>query len=410
MGIDDLRQQPRSRPKGRRDQLATVAAELFRRHGYHRVGVNHIAEAAGITGPAVYRHFGSKQEILGHVVLTGIDQLSAAVHEVVDSADTAEATDADRLDVLLRAVARLVVERRELGALWRRERRALPAGDHAEAVRRLAVATRFGADRLRRVRPELTEADADLLCSAALSVYGSISEHHVSLPKDPFERLLHDLASAAAHCRLAPPSRQFASESHDGSDPNRQFASELPGRREQLRWLAARAFCERGYHAVTMEDIGAAAGIAGPSIYRHYESKADLLLAMCQRIGRQLRAGMELATAAESTPAAALDALTASFVRTVLANRDLVAAFLTEGHNLPPKAWAEVRRFQRDYVAAWVRIVLDAQPGRIEEKSAAVRVHASFAIVNDLARTGRFADRPGLAADLTAIATAVLRA
>jgi AcrR family transcriptional regulator len=389
----------RVRPKDRRNQLASVAADLFRRHGYHNVGVNDIAAAAGITGPAVYRHFRSKQEILGHVVLAGADQLSAAVHDALDRA-CPTASAAERLDVLLRSLARLSVERRELGALWRREGRSLPAGDRARLAARLSQATRFGAELVRGVRPELSADDAALLCSAALSVFASISDHHTSVPRARFERLLLELALAICHSDAVP------ADPVDRVDGRLVSSPLLQARREQLLAVAARMFGERGFHDVTMEDIGSAAGIAGPSIYRHYDSKADLLLAMCGRVRERLREGLARALGAGS-PAEVLHALAGSFVDAVLSHRDLVAAFLTERHNLPERDRSEARRALRGYVAEWVRVVVAAAPA-LDEKEARIRVHAAFAVVNDLARGGRFAARPALGDELTTLALAVL--
>lgn len=373
-----------------------VAADLFRRHGYHNVGVSDIAAAAGITGPAVYRHFVSKQAILGHLVLTGLDCATDAVAGALRTASS----DAERLAVLARTLAALMVERRELGALWRREGRNLPPEARAKLAARVRRATTEGSALIRRVRPELSAADAELLCWAALSVYGSVSEHHVSLPRSRFEAQLASLALAAVHSALPPvdgPKAGIGMPSRTTTVRSRPPQT----RREQLLVLAARMFCERGFHGVTMEEIGAAAGITGPSIYRHYASKADLLLAMCARVGERLRLGVDAATG--------LRALAESFVDTVLQCRDLVAAYLMERDNLPERDRAEVRRLQRAYVAEWVALLLAQQPA-LDEKTARIRVHAAFAVVNDLARTPRFASRPDLGPQLVALALAVLTA
>jgi len=65
-----------SRVANRKAQLTDLAAELFRRHGYHQVGVQEIAAAAGLTGPAVYRHFRSKQEILAACIAERANRLA----------------------------------------------------------------------------------------------------------------------------------------------------------------------------------------------------------------------------------------------------------------------------------------------------------------------------------------------
>jgi AcrR family transcriptional regulator len=400
-----LRSTPR--PRDRREQLAAIAADLFRRHGYHNVGVGDIAAAAGITGPAVYRHFPSKQAILGHVVLSGLDNAAAVVTSAMVESDGS--ADARRLAVLAAALSSLVVERRELGALWRREGRNLPAGDRAELGVRARQAVRFGVDLVQRVRPALGVEDAELLCWAALSVYGSVSDHHVTLPKARFEGLLTSMALAVVHDQGVPARDGVPPSTTMGGAGGTWSATIAPrarlSRREQLLTLAARMFREHGFHAVTMEDIGAAAGITGPSIYRHYASKADLLVAMCNRIGDRLRIGVEAALA--HPPRRALEELTASFVHTVLEYRDLVAAYLVEGGNLPDRDRAEVRRLQRNYVLEWATLLLALDPS-LDDKSARVRVHAAFAVVNDIARTARFAARPQLPAELAALALAVL--
>jgi AcrR family transcriptional regulator len=393
------------RLRDRRAQLAGIAADLFHRHGYHNVGVGDIAAAAGITGPAVYRHFPSKQAILGHVVLSGLDTFAAAIAETVDGRrpDGPDGA-AEQLRAVAASASRLAVERRELGALWRREGRNLPAADRAALAARARHATRFGVHLVHGVRPALSDDDADLLCWAALSVWGSLSDHHVTLPRTRFEALLTELALAVVYSDAVPrPPWPGPSVPAPPAQPS------LPGRprREQILTVAARMFREHGYHGVTMEEIGAAAGITGPSIYRHFAGKADLLLAMCGRVGERLRAGVESALDHGHDPELALRELTASFVHTVLQHRDLVAAYLMEGHNLPDRERSDVRRRQRHYLSQWVTL-LQAMDPALDDKRARIRVHAAFTVVNDLARTGRFAARRHLPDELVALALAVL--
>src|SRR5690349_24112827 len=105
---------PARRPRNRKAQLADAAAELFRKHGYYQVSVNDIAQAAGVTGPAVYRHFRGKKDILAHVLLSGMDTFGLVTERALATPGTA----AEQLDALLRGVANLAVDRREITALW----------------------------------------------------------------------------------------------------------------------------------------------------------------------------------------------------------------------------------------------------------------------------------------------------
>jgi AcrR family transcriptional regulator len=388
--------QTRPRPPDRRAQLELIAADLFARHGYHNVAINDIAATAGISGPAIYRHFPSKQAILGHLVRSRLEQCAQVVESHLDGAEAGDPFA--RLRSTIEASARLVVERPELGALWRRERRHLTATDLAVMAERAERPARLLHREISRARPELSSVDAQLLGWAALSVLGSVSEHHVRLPKARFEQLLADLACAVlADGRPVPQS----------SRPVDNAVPVLDTRREQLLAVAARLFCERGYHAVTMEEIGAAAGIAGPSVYNHFASKSDLLLAACNRIGDRLRQGAAQAVGSGQPPARTLELMVDSFVSTVLECCDLVAAYLSEGDNLPDRERAEARRMQRAYAQQWARLVIAVRP-ELSEPEARVRVHAAYAVVNDIARMGRFAARPGLGAELRGLALALL--
>src|SRR5580692_1695924 len=90
--------------------------------------------------------------------------------------------------------------------------------------------------------------------------------------------------------------------------PNRR--SQLKSdRRLQLLSAAERLFAERGFLAVRLEDIGAAAGVSGPAIYRHFPNKESLLVELLVGISARLLAGARDVTARNSDPAAALDGL-----------------------------------------------------------------------------------------------------
>src|SRR5260370_25432994 len=60
-------------------------------------------------------------------------------------------------------------------------------------------------------------------------------------------------------------------------------------RRDEILDAAAWLFAERGYHGVTIDDIGAAVGMSGPGIYRHFAGKEDVLAQMLLRISARLR-------------------------------------------------------------------------------------------------------------------------
>ena len=65
--LASLRQNRRS--PSRRAQLIEVATKLFLEKGFKETGIETILSQAGLTGPALYRHFSSKQEILDTICI-----------------------------------------------------------------------------------------------------------------------------------------------------------------------------------------------------------------------------------------------------------------------------------------------------------------------------------------------------
>src|SRR5438128_9902307 len=71
----------------RREQILAAAAELFARHGFHGVGIDDIGAAVGISGPALYRHFRSKDAMLGEMLGSVSEHLLAEGQATVEAAD-----------------------------------------------------------------------------------------------------------------------------------------------------------------------------------------------------------------------------------------------------------------------------------------------------------------------------------
>jgi AcrR family transcriptional regulator len=387
------------RPRDRKAQLAAVAAELFRARGYHGVGINDLAAAAGITGPALYRHFADKQAILAYVVLAGIDDMEAATAEALAGSDVPVP---QQISALLSGLATEAVERREIAALWRWEGKHLPKEDQREIRRRSSAVLAAWTKALLAHRPELEPEAAELLCWAGLSVFGSVSVHHTTVAKRRFIELLVQLAQAVLHATL-PESAEVAPVTAP------TFGLGAPSRREQLLAAATELFGKRGFHAVSMEDIGAAAGISGPSVYRHFPSKAALMVAIGHRAADRLALGTEdaLRTAAPADEREALRALAKSYVQTLLHTPELSVSFSGDPVTIPERDKADLLRIQRDYVGRWVQLLAATRPD-LNAREAKITVHAALTIANDLTRTGRVSSRPHLETELGALMTTVL--
>jgi AcrR family transcriptional regulator len=251
-------------------------------------------------------------------------------------------------------------------------------------------------------RPELPPEDAELLCWAGLSVFGSVAVHHTTIAKRGFSQLLVRLALRVVHATLP----AVAAAPVPVPPP---IGIGTPSRREQLLAAATELFGRSGFHAVSMEEIGAAAGISGPSVYRHFPSKAALMAAIGHRAADRLAIGAEYAlrTSAPADEREALRRLAESYVHTLVHTPELAVSFSGDPMTLPERDKAELLRIQRDYVAQWVRLLSAAHAG-LTAREAKITVHAALTIANDLTRTRPVSTRPHLEAELGTLMAAVL--
>ncbi|GAA2365822.1 TetR/AcrR family transcriptional regulator [Dactylosporangium salmoneum] len=382
------------RPKDRKDRIALVGAELFCERGYHRVSVDEIAAVVGISGPAVYRHFPNKYAILVHATRDVVGALLTA------TADPDATTDEGVLDELLTALARVAVSKRRVAGLYQWEGRYLTPEHRREFGKTLAALVGRLAAPLRRLRPQLTAGQAELLVNAALSAFGSVTTHRAAATGTDTEQLLTRVAWTLlrADAPQVPP-RQRATP---GTAPVRPAS-----RRELLLIEAIRLFHRHGYHAVAVEDIGRAAGMQASSVYRYFPSKADLLAAAYYRATDRLAGATTMAIAEASDPADALRRVVEAYVAYAFGQSDLVAVYLAENNNLPDEDRHQLRGAQRLHVEEWVRLVGTVRPD-LPVADARVLVHAALNVITDIGRLSRFDRTSGYDTQTARLALAVL--
>jgi AcrR family transcriptional regulator len=176
-------------------------------------------------------------------------------------------------------------------------------------------------------------------------------------------------------------------------------------RRSQLIAAAERLVAERGYLAVRLEDIGAAVGVSGPAIYRHFPNKEALLVELLVGISTRLLAGATDVVAKAHDPVSALDGLIDFHLDFALGESDLIRIQDRDLSHLTPSAKRQVRKAQRQYVEIWVDVLRQLDAG-LSEADARLMAHATFGLLNSTPHSVRPA--PGRSAE--ASSRAVLRA
>jgi AcrR family transcriptional regulator len=180
-------------------------------------------------------------------------------------------------------------------------------------------------------------------------------------------------------------------------------------RREEILEIAVGLFATRGYHGVSMDDVGAAAGVTGPALYHHFAGKEAMLVAALIPVSEQLLAGGRARiTEHQGRPRAALAALVEFHVDFALANPAVIALHLHELDRLPDEPRRQIRRLQRLYVEEWVN-TLTALRAELSAGEARVLAHAAFGLMNSTPFLGGEVDRHRRAELLRASALAALQ-
>jgi AcrR family transcriptional regulator len=86
--VTDAAPTPRLPAARRRKQLLDVALRVFAERGFHPTSMNDLAEAAGVTKPVLYQHFGSKRELYLELLEEVGDRLRDAIGKATSEAAT----------------------------------------------------------------------------------------------------------------------------------------------------------------------------------------------------------------------------------------------------------------------------------------------------------------------------------
>jgi AcrR family transcriptional regulator len=152
-------------------------------------------------------------------------------------------------------------------------------------------------------------------------------------------------------------------------------------RREQILDTAATLFAERGFHGVSVVELGAACGISGPALYKHFESKDAMLAEMLVDISEELLRVGRQRSAGAADAATALRALVAWHVDFALRHKPLIVLQDRDWASLPDDARERVRSLQRRYVELWGDRIRELHPDLTPKRCRAM-AHAAFGMIN----------------------------
>lgn len=183
-------------------------------------------------------------------------------------------------------------------------------------------------------------------------------------------------------------------------------AGGTPTRREQILHVAATLFARHGFHGVSIAELGAAVGISGPALYRHFPGKEAVLAEMLVDISEYLLDGGR-ARARTDDPGQALTELVEFHVDFALQHPQLITVQDRDLTNLPVQMRQQVRALQRAYLQIWVDTLRELIP-ELSAEAARIAAHGAFGLLNSTPHSAPGSDPQQVAALLRRMAMAAL--
>jgi AcrR family transcriptional regulator len=156
-----------------------------------------------------------------------------------------------------------------------------------------------------------------------------------------------------------------------------------PGRKQRILAAAAELGARRGFHAISMADIGAEAGIVGSGIYRHFGSKTAILVSMSDQVMDRLADGAAAILGAGYSPVVSLSLLVRDHIAVAIDDREILAIYHREAHTMPEDDWRRLRRRQRHYIEDWVHLLAPLRPD-LADGELRLAVHAAIGAIQSI--------------------------
>jgi AcrR family transcriptional regulator len=152
-------------------------------------------------------------------------------------------------------------------------------------------------------------------------------------------------------------------------------------RRQALLAAAASLFAVNGFKSVSLEDLGAAAGVSGPAVYRHFPGKKAVLSDLLHTVSREHLDGGRKVVSENSDTRLALRRLVEFQVDFALGKPEVIRVQDRDLSNLSEQDQSAVRALQRSYVEVWVDVLSRLHPGT-DAAELRTRAHATFGLIN----------------------------
>jgi AcrR family transcriptional regulator len=132
---------------------------------------------------------------------------------------------------------------------------------------------------------------------------------------------------------------------------------------------AAAVFYEKGFHGAGVDELGKRAGLTGPTLYRYFSSKEEILAALFNEAMDELVSATAMV---HEDPRADLARLIRHHVEFAVSQRQLVNVYQREDRSLTGSWKRHFNHRRKQYVSRWEAILARCVPGAAPDEVAAL--------------------------------------
>jgi AcrR family transcriptional regulator len=149
----------------------------------------------------------------------------------------------------------------------------------------------------------------------------------------------------------------------------------------QILGVAKNQFSQYGYDRVTIDDLGEAIGVTGPSLYRHFGSKLEILVTLMDYVLEGLTKAADEVTHSGGPAMERLQRLVKLHIQFVLSDPQYIHIYHEEVDRLPAESRETHRAKSNEYHALWHELLGEIDPTlTIEQRT--VATNAAIGVVN----------------------------
>lgn len=154
------------------------------------------------------------------------------------------------------------------------------------------------------------------------------------------------------------------------------------GTRERLLWAAAQVIQEGGWGSASVGAIAQRAGVAAGTLYRHFDSKADLFIEVFRAVSEREMVAMRSADATSPDMGERFSAVVRTYAHRALSNRRLAWALVYEPLDAAvDRERLAYRRTYREGMAALIRLGISS--GALPQQDAELAAAAVVGVISE---------------------------